>query len=70
MRKLYVFLIRYYKIFHLKNPFYEKVKMTQKRIVVFEFFVTIGSFDCDHTPYYEWGIQRLIKFFSQHKFDP
>jgi hypothetical protein len=33
-----------------QNPFYEKVKMTTKRIVVFESFFTIGSFDYDHTP--------------------
>ncbi len=35
--------------------------MTRKMIVVFESFVIVGSFDYDRTPYYEWGIQRLIK---------
>ncbi len=29
--KLYVFLVTYCKIFNFKNPFYEKMKMTQKK---------------------------------------
>ncbi len=54
----------YCKRFHPKSPFYEKVrmitkktvvleykkvKMITKRIVVLESFITIDSFDCDHT---------------------
>jgi len=39
----------YCKRFHPKNPFYEKVKLTTKRIIVLESFVTIGSFDYDCT---------------------
>jgi hypothetical protein len=31
LMRLYVFLVTYCKIFHLKNPFYEKMKMTQKK---------------------------------------
>jgi hypothetical protein len=49
LKKLYVFLITYCKIFHPENPFYEKVKMTTKRTVVLESFIIVGSFDCDHT---------------------
>ncbi len=33
-----------------QSPFYEKVKITTKRTIVFESFFTIGSFDYDHTP--------------------
>jgi hypothetical protein len=43
--QIYVFLIRYYKRFHPKFPFYEKVKMTKKRTIVFEAFVIVASFD-------------------------
>jgi len=36
-----------------KNPFYEtfyeKMKMTKKRIVVLESVVIVGSFDCERT---------------------
>ncbi len=32
-----------------KIPFYEKIKMLKKNPFVVESFVTIGSFDCDHT---------------------
>jgi len=39
----------YCKRFHPKSSFYEKVKITKKKIVVLDSFVTIGSFDCDHT---------------------
>jgi hypothetical protein len=49
LRKLYIFLITYCKRFHPKNPFYEKMKMTKKRVAFFESFVIIGSFDCDCT---------------------
>jgi hypothetical protein len=49
LKKLYVFLITHCKRFHPKNPFYEKMKMTTKRIIVLESFVIVGSFDCDHT---------------------
>jgi hypothetical protein len=49
IEKKYEFLITYCKIFHPKNPLYEKVKVTIKKIVVFESFVIVGSFDCDHT---------------------
>jgi hypothetical protein len=38
LKNLYVFFLTYCKIFHPKNPFYEKMKMTKKRIVVFESF--------------------------------
>jgi hypothetical protein len=38
------------KDFIQKKSFYEKVKMTIKRIVVFQSFVIFGSCDCDHTP--------------------
>jgi hypothetical protein len=47
--KLYVILITYCKIFHPKNPFYEKVKMTTKKIAVLESFIIVGSFDYDCT---------------------
>jgi hypothetical protein len=44
--QLYVFLITYYKRFHPKIPFYEKMKMTKKkRTIVFESFVVVDSFD-------------------------
>ncbi len=42
-----MFLITYCKRFHLKSPFYEKMKMTTKRTTILESFVTVGSFDCD-----------------------
>jgi len=51
LKKLYVFLVTYCKIFHPKSPFYEKVKMTTKRIVVIESFIIISSFDCDCAQY-------------------
>jgi len=47
-KKLYVFLVTYYKRFHPKSPFYEKMKMTTKRTVVLESII-VGSFDCDRT---------------------
>jgi hypothetical protein len=50
LKKLYGFLITYCKRFHPKGPFYEKVKMTTKRIVVLESFIIIGSFNSDRTP--------------------
>jgi hypothetical protein len=49
LKKNYVFLVTYCKRFHPKNPFYEIVKMTTKKIVILESFVTVGSFDCDCT---------------------
>jgi hypothetical protein len=58
LKKLYVFLITYYKSFHPKNHFYEKMKMTKKRIVVFESFIIIGLFDCDHTQIQNCSIIR------------
>jgi hypothetical protein len=48
-KKLYVFLVTYCKIFHPKNSFYEKMKITTKRTTVVESFVTIGSFDFNLT---------------------
>ncbi len=48
-KKLYVVLVTYYKKIHPKSRFYEKVKMTTKRIVILESFIIIGSFDCDCT---------------------
>jgi hypothetical protein len=51
LKKSYVSLVTYYKRFHPKSPFYEKVKMTTKRTIVLESLVTIGSFDCDCTQY-------------------
>jgi hypothetical protein len=46
---IYLFLVTYCKIFHPKSPFYEKMKMITKRIIVLESFITVGSFDRDHT---------------------
>jgi len=51
LRKNYVFLVTYCKRFHPKSPFYEKVKMTTKRIAILE-SITIGSFDSNQTPLY------------------
>jgi hypothetical protein len=31
LRKLFVFLVTYCKIFHPKYPFHEKIKMTKKK---------------------------------------
>ncbi len=46
---MYVFLVTYCKRFHPKSHFYEKVKMATKRSTILEFFVIVGSFDCDRT---------------------
>jgi len=42
LKKFDVFLITYCKRFHPKSPFYEKVKMTTKRTIVLESFVTLA----------------------------
>jgi hypothetical protein len=68
MKKLYVFLVTYYKRFHPKSPFYEKVKMTTKRTVVLESFVTIGSFDCDRIHLFKIR-RKLIKFYIKLNFN-
>jgi len=60
IEKLYVFLITYCKRFHPKNSFYKKVKMTTKKIIVFESFITIGSFDYDCI----CKAHLLLEFFS------
>jgi hypothetical protein len=49
LEKNYLILITYCKRFHPKSPFYEKVKMTTKRITILESFITIGLFDYDRT---------------------
>ncbi len=49
IEKNYVFLVTYCKRFHPKSLFYEKMKMTTKRIAIFKSFVTNGSFDYDCT---------------------
>jgi len=47
--KLYVILATYCKRLNPKSPFYEKMKMAKKRTTILESFITIGSFDYDHT---------------------
>jgi hypothetical protein len=49
LKTLYVFLVTYCKIFHPKSLFYKKMKMTIKKIKIFESFITVGSFDYDRT---------------------
>jgi hypothetical protein len=48
-KKLYLILITYCKRFHPKSTLYEKMKITTKRTIVLESFITIGSFDYDRT---------------------
>jgi hypothetical protein len=60
IEKLYVFLVTYCKRFDPKSPLYEKVKMTTKRTIILEFFVIIGSFDCDCIQNQGFGMQWKI----------
>ncbi len=60
LRKLYVFLITYYKRFHPESPFYEK--MTIKRIILLESFVIFGSFEYDCTQIVKEIIAHLLPF--------
>jgi hypothetical protein len=64
LKNVYLFLIKYYKIFYPKFPFYEKVRMTTKRIAIFESFVIVGSFDYDRTCYAFWQKTLVMGFIN------
>jgi len=67
LKKIYVFLVTYCKRFHPKSPFYEKVKRTTKRTTILESFVTVGSFNCDHTQMFFYNLKPM-KTFSNLQF--